>query len=430
MGVQVESRNSQTPGLNHQPITESRQPQAVDVDVAIAGGGLVGLTLACALQHSGLRVGIIEAQPPDVGLRFRRAYAITLLSGRILQGLGVWDDILPYITTFRQIRLSEAHHPEIVDLHPADLGQLGTEELGYVAEHDVLFRALYSHLKATQRVTWFCPAQLLLADYQPDAVLLTLKADQATYQVKTRLLVAADGARSPLRQAANITTQGWQYWQSCITAVIRPEKSHQDIAREHFWPSGPFATLPLPGNRCQIVLTAPHAQAQALMQLDDEAFLAELNYRYQGQLGRLELLGDRLLFPVRLMQSDRYVHPRLALVGDAAHCCHPVGGQGLNLGIRDAAALAEILLQAEQRGEDIGQEQVLKRYERWRKRENLMILAFTDFLDRFFSNRWFPLATLRRIGLWAMARLSLLRYLALQLMTGLSGRLPKISRPR
>jgi 2-octaprenyl-6-methoxyphenol hydroxylase len=188
-----------------------------------------------------------------------------------------------------------------------------------------------------------------------------------------------------------------------------------------------MGVLPLQGNRCQVVWTAPHAEAQALKDLDEKEFLALLERRTAGLLGRLELDSDRLLFPVQLMQSDRYIQPRLALIGDAAHCCHPVGGQGLNLGIRDAAALAQVMQDAHQRSEDIGAVTVLKRYERWRKQENLAILGFTDCLDRLFSNSWLPVVAIRRLGLWMLRRVRPLKIFALQLMTGLRGRFPQLA---
>jgi 2-octaprenyl-6-methoxyphenol hydroxylase len=394
-------------------------------DLAIVGGGIVGLTLACALKDSGLNIALIEAKPRSTGLSQRRAYHISLMSGRLLDGLGIWTQILPQITTLAQIHLADAECPAVVKLQPQDLG---TAALGYVAEHRVLLQALQDALKSATHVKWLCPAAVLGAEYQFDRVTLTLAIDGREQQLQTRLLVAADGARSPIRQQAGIKTHGWQYWQSCITAVIRPEKSHRNIALEHFWASGPFATLPLPDNRCQIVLTAPHAEAKSLLALDESAFLAELNRRYAGQLGELRLEGDRLLFPVQLMHSDRYTQPRLALIGDAAHCCHPVGGQGLNLGIRDAAALAQVLKAAHQQGEDLGDWIVLKRYERWRKLENLLILGFTDLLDRCFSNQWLPLMLLRRFGLRCMRLLRPLKFLALRLMTGLMGRSPDLAR--
>jgi 2-octaprenyl-6-methoxyphenol hydroxylase len=188
-----------------------------------------------------------------------------------------------------------------------------------------------------------------------------------------------------------------------------------------------MGVLPLPGNRCQVVWTAPHAEAKALKELDEKEFLAELEHRTGGELGHLELDGDRYLFPVQLMHSDRYTLPRLALIGDAAHCCHPVAGQGMNLGIRDAAAIAQILQTAHNSGEDIGDIRVLKRYERWRKTENLTILGFTDFLDRMFSNNFLPVVAIRRLGLWMLRRIHPVKKYALQLMTGLRGRHPELA---
>ncbi len=197
-----------------------------------------------------------------------------------------------------------------------------------------------------------------------------------------------------------------------------------------FGPVGPFAILPLTDNRCNIVWTAPHEEAKALAELDDEAFLAELRRRYGSQMGNLEIISPRFVFPVQLMQSDRYVLPRLALLGDAAHCCHPVGGQGLNLGIRDAAMLAQVLQMAHQQGEDLGDLRVLKRYQRVRKWENWVILGFTDILDRTFSNNWLPVVGVRRLGLWAMRNIHPVKALALRLMTGLLGYTPKLARPK
>lgn len=392
-------------------------------DVAIVGAGIVGLTLACALKSSGLTVTLIDAKPKEAGLKQRRAYAITLMSGRILSGLGVWSRILPQITTFRTIRLADATCPTVVDLQPQDLG---TDELGYVAEHCVLVKELQSELADMDHLSWWDSAEMTGMEPISEGVALSVQRGNTVQAVHARLVVAADGARSPIRQQQSIQTDGWAYWQSCVTAVIRPETDHGDIAREHFWPSGPFATLPLPGNRCQIVLTAPHQDAQRYMEMSDQEFLAVLDRRYDHQLGRLELLTPRLRFPVRLMNSRTYIQPRLALVGDAAHCCHPVGGQGMNLGIRDAAALAEVIMKAHRKGQDIGTVAVLKRYERWRWWENLAILGFTDVLDRSFSNEWFLVQPLRRWGLWLMQRVGLLKRLALLLMTGGLGRSPQL----
>lgn len=395
-----------------------------DYDLAIAGGGIIGLTLACALKDSGLSVVLIEAKPDSVAATKGQAYAVSLLSSRIFNGIGIWSQILPQIARFRHIRLSDADYPGVVQFRPADLG---TEALGYVAEHQALLTPLQEFLQKCPNVKYLCPAEVVKTQYQADGVEIELKIGSESHKIRTRLIVAADGARSRIRNAAGIKTHGWQYWQSCIVAFVKPEKSHNDTAYERFWSSGPFAILPLPGNRCRIVWTAPHEEAKALVALDDQQFLAELSRRYGDQMGQLELEGDRFVFPVQLMQSDHYVLPRLALIGDAAHCCHPVGGQGLNMGIRDAAALAEVLQSAHNQCEDIGDLQILKRYESWRKQENLTILGFTDLLNRMFSNNWLPIVVIRRIGLWMLQKICLVKTYALQLMTGLRGRTPEIA---
>lgn len=429
-------------------MSQASAPQAFDYDLAIVGGGIIGLTLACALKDSGLSILLIEAQAESAAVAKGRAYVISLLSGRIFAGIGVWDEILPQISTFGKISLSDADYDKVVHFEPHELG---TDGLGYAAEHRVLLSALQNKLKQSQNVSFLCPAEVISAVYQADGVEIELRLPQVGQgrpcageqegridfsslpmthsRIRTRLLVGADGARSRIRQAAGIQTKGWPYWQSCVIATIKPEKSHNNVAYERFWPSGPMGVLPLPGNRCQVVWTAPHAEAKALLELDEKQFLAKLEYHTGGLLGKLELIGSRYLFPVQLMQSDRYVQHRLALIGDAAHCCHPVAGQGMNLGIRDAAALAQILTAAHQQGEDIGEIQVLKRYERWRKTENLTILGMTDFLDRMFSNNWLPVVAIRRFGLWMLRYISPIKIYALQLMTGLRGRRPKLASP-
>lgn len=417
-----------------QPTKTTSPNLGCDYDIAIVGGGITGATLAAALKDSGMKVALIEALPQAVAASRQQVYALTLLTGQIFEQIGVWDRILPKINKFTQIRLSDADHPGIVQFYPSDLNR---DHLGYVAEHGPMITELQAFLNDCPNVTWICPAEVVNVDYQPDAVVVcwrSLSEDNSAnlsesprQKIRARLLVAADGKKSPIREAAGISTKGWKYWQSCITTKIKPEKSHNNIAYEKFQYSGPFAILPLPGNRCNVVWTAPHAEAKALAALDDRQFLAELKKRYGDQMGELELLGNRFVFPVQLMQSDRYVKHRLALVGDAAHCCHPVGGQGLNLGIRDVGALAQVLINAQKKGEDIGSETVLKRYERWRKLENLTILGFTDFLDRVFSNKWLPVVAIRRLGLWLLRNVRPLKLLALRLMTGQTGRQPQLA---
>jgi len=397
----------------------------VDYDVVIVGGGLVGLTFACAFQDSGLRVALVEARSASAAVARGQAYHINLMSSRIFAGLGVWESMRPEVNPIAEIHLSDVTYPHPVRFVPQDLR---TPELGYVAEHRVLLEALQARVYQCPNLTYLCPVEVVETQFTPAEVTLSLRQGEKDWQVRSRLIVAADGARSPIRQQQGIQTYGWQYWQACVVAFIQPEKPHQNIAYERFQPDGPFAILPLPGNLCRIVWTAPKAEAEAILALDETAFLAKLKQRFGDQMGDLKLVGQRYLFPVQLMQSTRYAQSRLALIGDAAHCCHPVGGQGVNLGIRDTAALAQVLIQAHHQGLDIGSEPVLRRYARWRSPENLVILAFTDTLNRLFSNTIRPVMLLRHQGLWVLRHIQLAKVLALRLMTGLLGRSPNLAK--
>jgi 2-octaprenyl-6-methoxyphenol hydroxylase len=422
----VEQNYSRQP-LQQTATEESKgQSKKLDYDVAIVGGGIVGLTFACALKESGLRVAVIEAKTDSAAISRGQAYHINLMSSRIFEGIGVWEKMQSQVNPIQQIRLSDADYPGIVQFLPKDLN---ATVLGYVANHGVVLEALQDSLRQCSTVTYLCPVEVVQIEYQADCVELELSQKGETKRISAQLLVAADGARSPIRHQAGIRADGWQYWQSCVVAFIQPEKPHHNIAYERFWESGPFAILPLPNNLCRIVWTAPKAEAAAILALDDNEFLAQLQQRFGDQMGALSLVGQRYLFPVHFMHSRAYTMPRLALIGDAAHCCHPVGGQGVNLGIRDAAALAQVLQTAAKKGEDLGLLSVLRQYDRWRFLENLMILGFTDVLDRLFSNSLFPLVTLRRAGLWALQSVPPIKVFALKLMTGLLGRSPEIAKP-
>jgi 2-octaprenyl-6-methoxyphenol hydroxylase len=393
-------------------------------DLAIVGGGIIGTLFACLLRSSGLRLVLIEADPQSMAVQRGQAYSINQLSSRILASLGLWQRLRPQVETYQQVCLSDAGCGGVVHFVPADIG---TQTLGYVAEHRVLLQELQWLLRRCANVEWRCPAQLRRIQYASDRALLQVESKGQLQTLSARLVVGADGSRSFLRQEAGIATFGWCYWQSCIVAFVRPEKPHAQIAYERFQSDGPFAILPLPDNLCRIVWTVPTTQVDSLLQLDSASFVHQLQQRYGDHMGQLELVGSPSVFPVRLLHSRRYVQPGLALVGDAAHCCHPVGGQGINLGIRDAAALAEVITQAQAQGEDWASLSVLKRYERWRMPENLWMLAFTDLLTRTFSNAIAPVVALRRLGLWALATMPAVKALALRQMLGLSGRMPRIA---
>lgn len=405
--------------------SETHDNQAmIHYDIAIAGGGIVGVTLAAILKNSGLNVIIIEAKPLEVAAARTQAYAFSLLSSRIYEGIGVWKDIVPHIGKFKKIRLSDSDFSQVVEFETTDLN---TNYLGYVAQHNTILTALQNYIADCPNIHWLCPGEVTDVFYQDDLAQVAVKVQGTEHFLKAKLVIGADGARSHIRSLAKITTRGWKYWQSCVAFTIKHTAAQNETAFERFWSTGPMGVLPLPGNRCQIVWTNPHERAKKLKALEEPDFITELDYHLQGSLGKIKLVSDRVIFPVQLMQCDRYVQSRLALIGDAAHCCHPVGGQGLNLGIRDAASLAQILIAAHNQGQDIGSLSVLKEYETWRKKENLAILGFTDFLDRFFSNNWLPIVIVRRLGLWLMSNLQPLKIFALKLMTGLKGKTPKLA---
>ena len=396
----------------------------LDCDLAIVGGGIVGTTLAAALKNSGLKIILIEARPPEVAAARTQAYAFSPLSSRIYQGIGIWQDILPHIGKYQHISLSDADYSPKVSFATKDLPG---EHLGYVAQHNIVITALHRYLNNCSNVTWLCPGEVINVISGQNISTVEVKVEGEQRSIKTRLVVGADGARSPIRNLAEIKTRGWKYWQSCVAFTIKHSAPENNTAFERFWSSGPMGVLPLPGNSCQIVWTNPHVDAQALAELDESAFLTKLKTYLPDTFGNIKLVSQRQVFPVQLMQCDRYIKSRLALIGDAAHCCHPVGGQGLNMGIRDAASLAQILRTAHQQGHDIGTVKILKRYESWRKVENLAILGFTDLLDRMFSSSWLPIVALRRLGMWMMNYVKPLKIFALRLMTGLLGRQPKLA---
>jgi 2-octaprenyl-6-methoxyphenol hydroxylase len=384
----------------------------------------VGTLAACLLESTGLRVALLEFAITSAAADRGQAYSINQLSSRIFAGLGIWQQIRPQVETYRRVQLSDAGYAGVVAFSPSDTQ---TQTLGYVAEHRVLLTELQAKLRQCRQVDWLCPAKVIAAEFDAGMNRLTVEVGSETRQIRSRLVIGADGSRSFVRQAAGIGTIGWKYWQSCVVAFIQPEKFHAHIAYERFQPEGPFAILPLPNGICRIVWTAPKAEAERLLQIDRAAFLKELSQRYGNQMGKLELLGERSVFPVQLLHSRQYVKPGIALIGDAAHCCHPVGGQGINLGIRDAAALVEVITEALQRGEDFAQLSVLQRYQRWRRWENLAILGFTDILDRTFSNRIGPIVGLRRWGLWTMAHIQPIKSFSIKLMLGMVGRVPQIA---
>lgn len=398
--------------------------QLPEFDIAIVGGGVVGTTFACALKDSGFRIALIEAELTSQAVSRAQAYSISLLSSRIFEGMGIWQEIRSQVETYKRVQLTDANSPNAVKFAPNDIG---TETLGYVAEHRVLISALHQLLKSCSNVELFCPAKVVKTEFQANGATLDVMLNGEIQQIRSHLVIAADGSRSPLRQQAGIKTFGWQYGQACVVATLKLESPHDNTAYEWFWSTGPSGILPLTDDRYRIVWTTNRAEAEKLVALDDRQFIETFQQRYGSKFGTPQIEGNRYLFPIQLMHSRRYVLPQLALIGDAAHSCHPLGGQGINMGIRDAAALAQVLQTAQKRGEDIASLKVLRRYERWRQWENLIILSITDILNRTFSNQIFPIVQLRRFSLWFLQNIPPIRSLVFRIMSGLTGRAPQLA---
>ncbi|MCH9055726.1 FAD-dependent hydroxylase [Synechococcus sp. PCC 6716] len=393
--------------------------QLPPVDVAIVGGGVVGLSLACALRQSALKVAVIEAVPTSGAIAKGQAYALHQVSRQFFREIGVWEALAPRIQPFEQVQLSDGTFSQTVRFDPQDLG---TEVIGYVAEHAVLVDTLQATLKAASNVVVYCPWRVIETQGGGDRAQLTLvSADLAQPQVahlSARLIVAADGGKSAVREQMGLKPWGWHYPQSCVVATLNVAHPQPVLAYERFWPTGPLGVLPLPGDRYRVVWTLPHEMAAAVLALEDAAFLAQLRPYLDPAMAEITGVSERFIFPTQLMQVTSYVGDRCVVIGDAAHRCHPVGGQGLNLGLRDVWALAAQLQAIAP--QDIGSYPQLRQFQRQRFWQNSLTLAFTDLLNRLFSNDWLPLVLLRRGGLLALRSIPILRQAVLRFMAGLT----------
>jgi len=395
-------------------------------DIIIVGGGMVGAASALALGGSGLRVAVIEAraaQPYDAGADADlRVSAITQASQRIFTALGVWQTMAARrISPFREMRVWDAAGSGAIHFDSADIG---TATLGWIIENQIIQSALWEGLAAQSNIEVICPALPVEVSLAEDVARLVLDNGR---MLNARLIVAADGADSRVREMAGIATQGWRYDQQGVVATVTPQRSHQDTAWQRFLPDGPLALLPLGNGRCSIVWSTSPAQAERLLALDEDAFCQELSVASEGMLGDIVATGPRAAFPLRLQHARDYVRPRLALIGDAAHCVHPLAGQGVNLGLLDAAALAEVLLDARQAGRDIGVLKTLRRYERWRKGDNLLMMGVMDGFKRLFGAAWSPVRLVRNAGLTFTDNMQPVKNLIMRRAMGLAGDLPRLA---
>jgi 2-octaprenyl-6-methoxyphenol hydroxylase len=311
-----------------------------------------------------------------------------------------------------------------------DHTEVGDAPLGHIIENRAVRTGLFDCLSAIETVRLLAPARL--ADVEIGIGHARARLDDGT-EIEASLLVAADGKTSPLRKRMGIATAEWSYPQTGIVCTMGHERPHEGVAHERFLPSGPFAVLPMTddpkeGHRSSIVWTERAAAAPAFLALDDEAFSAELAQRFGPYLGAVQVLGERWSYPLSLMHAEKYVLPRFALVGDAAHVIHPIAGQGLNLGLRDVAALSEVLVDAHRLGLDIGAVDTLAKYQRWRRFDNMALAAVTDGLNRLFSNDIGPVQLVRDLGLAAVGRVPAAKKFFMRHAMGTVGKLPRLVR--
>ena len=403
-------------------VTTGKQPD-LDVDVIIVGSGMIGATLAVALGGAGLRVALIDRLNPAtmVDVPFDgRASAIAYASYRALDAIGAWRHMGTEAQPILDIRVSEGD--SLLFLH-YDHRELGDGPLGFMLENRHLRRGLFAAISEITNITLLAPSQLDRLDRTEGGVVAHLIDG---LKINGRLAVGADGRNSPVREAAGIRVQGWSYEQSGIVCTVAHEHPHRGVAHERFLTAGPFAILPLTGNRVSLVWTEPSAIADRLIELEESDFNGEMRERFGDFLGYVEAVGPRWRYPLSLHNAETYIDHRLALVGDAAHGMHPIAGQGLNLGFRDVAALAEVMIDAARLGLDIGNSNVLSRYETWRRFDSMVLLAVTDGLNRLFSNDVGAVRAARDVGLAAVNQVPPLKRFFMRHARGTVGKLPRI----
>lgn len=399
-----------------------------DFDVLIAGGGMVGASLACALGGQALRVGVIEAVPLNTQHQPSyddRTIALAYGTRRIFTAMGVWSRLQSGVTPIARIHVSDRGHFGALRM---DCREEHIEALGYVVESRRLGQALAETLSIHDNITLLCPASLQSFDTGDDGVTVTIDEQGTARTLTARLLIAADGGKSAVREQLGITTTRWDYGQSAIITNVTPGHPHDNTAYERFTDSGPLALLPMSEGRCAVVWTHRTEDAERTMALDDAGFLAALQARFGYRLGRLRKVGKRSVYPLQLIRAREHIRARVALIGNAAHTLHPVAGQGFNLGLRDVAALADVLCSARGAGEDIGSIEVLRRYEQWRRRDHRRAIAFTDGLVRIFSNSHAPLSVARGLGMTALDLFPGMKHGIVRHAMGVSGRLPRLAR--
>ncbi len=400
----------------------------VEFDCLIVGGGLVGASLAWALGGEGLRLAVLETTPgsvPTPPSYDDRGLALSPSSQRVLQGLGLWEQLRAESTPILRIHVTERGRFAFTRLQA---GELGVEALGYVVVARALGAVLLQRLGQLDNVQLLRPAKPSRIERHPSRI--DVRINQGLHGARTlsaRLLIAADGGDSQTRGLLGIESHSRDYRQTAVVATVSPEQPHHGTAYERFTPSGPLALLPMTEQRCVAVWTVRSEQAQALLQLDDTAYQEGLRERSGGYLGGFQRAGSRRAYPLHLIQAQRIVGPRAAVVGNAAHTLHPNAAQGLNLGLRDVATLAELVVDAFRQGADMGDPQLLKTYADLRRDDQRRVLRLSDGLARLFYNEFLPAILLRDAAMLAVDLLPPLKSALARRAMGLAGRQPRLA---
>jgi len=398
------------------------------LDVLIAGAGYVGLAAAVSMKQArpNLAVAVVDAAPEGSWQRDTRASAVAAAACRMLGRLGCWEEILPEAQPITEMIVTDSRAADPV--RPVYLTFDGEVAPGEPFAHMVANKVLNGALRRRAGKLGIDIIEgVAVQSFEAGVAGVTIHLADGT-SLGARLLVAADGVNSRLRDMAGIKTVKWEYGQSGIVCTVAHERPHNGRAEEHFLPAGPFAILPLTGNRSSIVWTERTADAERLVASDELVFESELEQRFGLKLGELRVEGTPRAWPLGLTLARAFVAPRFALAGDAAHGIHPIAGQGLNLGFKDSAALAETVVEADRLGQDIGALDVLQRYERWRRFDTVQMGVTTDVLNRLFSNDFGPLRAVRDVGLGLVDRMPRMKSFFIRQASGLTGDTPRLLR--
>lgn len=399
--------------------------QNIATDVLIVGGGMIGLTQALALASAGLRSVVVERQEPSVLTaqdHDGRVATVSYGSAALFGQIGAWPHMADHAEPIEEIRVADNGAPLFLHF---DHREVGDRPFGFTVENRYIRLALHRTLAEVAGVELIAPGELTNLERSPAGVRGEL-ADGRT--ISAALAVGAEGRHSPLREGAGIRCLSWQYDQTAIVTTVSHEGGHGGIASELFLPAGPFALLPMRGNRSALIWTERSCDVPALLALDEAAFDAEIMERAGDHWGQIRCDAPRWSYPLGLQNAERYIDTRLALIGDAAHGMHPVAGQGLNLGIRDVAALAEILVDSARLGLDLGGGEALRRYQQWRRFDALTMLMMTDGLVRLFSNDITPVRLARVLGLGLINRIGPAKRFFERHAAAMTGDLPKLIR--